>query len=266
MNRFEAGNIFAAYGNAQVLCGLSFTVENGEIAGILGANGSGKTTLLKCICGILPHEGRCTLDGEALEALSPRNIARLCSYIPQRSGIGIDISVLDVVLMGFNPRLGLLERPDAQMRQAALEALALVGLEERAHANYLALSEGQKQLCMLARTLISDSRLLLLDEPESALDFRHRHRILKLIRSWVADAPRCAIISLHDPQLALRHCDRLILLNEGKVLAELRPQADALDDMEAALRCLYGSVILERIEDRTGQKHLLMLNEGDERI
>ena len=141
---------------------------------VAGNIGSGKTTLLKALCGILPHEGTCTLDQTVLEKQSPKQIARMISYIPQRSGISIDISPLDVVLMGFNPRLGLLERPTKEMKDAAVQALHRVGLSGREEMNYLHLSEGQKQLCILARTMVSESRLLLLDEPLAALDLKLR--------------------------------------------------------------------------------------------
>ena len=108
---------------------VSFSLEKGRMMGILWANGSGKTTLIKSICGILPHQGECTLDGAKLEKLTARQLAGKCSYIPQRSGISIDISALDVVLMGFNPHLGLMEHPSAAMKQQAFEALERAGLD-----------------------------------------------------------------------------------------------------------------------------------------
>ena len=161
MNGFCVNGLSAGYGEKRVLDGLSFSMDGGKIMGIVGANGSGKTTLIKSICGILRHEGECLLDGVKLEALSARQLAQKCSYIPQRSGISIDISALDVALMGFNPQLGLLEHPSKVMKAQALAALGRVGLGGMADVNYLHLSEGQKQLCILARTLVSDSRLLL---------------------------------------------------------------------------------------------------------
>jgi len=100
---FSVRNLSAGYDKGRVIENIAFDLEAGSLMGILGSNGSGKSTLLKSICGILPHDGRCTLDGTNLERLSARKIARMCSYIPQRSGISIDISALDVVLMGFNP-------------------------------------------------------------------------------------------------------------------------------------------------------------------
>lgn len=264
MSFLSINKLCAAYGRTQVLNSVSFTAEQGEITGILGSNGCGKTTLLKSVCGILPHTGSSTLNGETLDGLSARKIARLCSYVPQRSGIAIDLSALDVVLMGFNPQLGLLQQPDGRMRAAAKAALETVGLGTRTNDNYLTLSEGQKQLCILARALVAESNLLLLDEPESALDFDHRRRMLHLIRQWVQTGKRCAVIALHDPQLALNHCDRLILLKGGKTDAVLLTKQDELPFMEDRLRRIYGGIQLLRCADRQGKQHLVMIHEQEE--
>ena len=261
MSFFSAQGISAGYGGVHIVKDISFTVEAGALTGILGANGSGKTTLLKAVCGILPHSGTCTLDGEGLEALSPKALARRCGYIPQRSGISIDISALDVVLMGFNPRLGLLERPDSAMISAAREALGQVGLAGRESTNYLHLSEGQKQLCILARTLAAGSSLLLLDEPESALDFCLRHRMLHTLRSYLAQGNRCGIVTLHDPSLALNFCHRLLLLSDGVLTGCICPQEDPLDKMEGMLEGIYGRLSLLRCKNRSGQEQLVMLKE-----
>lgn len=261
MSLLCANDLCVGYGKRSVLQHISFDVAAGELVGILGANGCGKTTLLKAVCGILPHKGECLLDGCRLEGLSPRRIASLCSYIPQRSGIEIDISALDVVLMGFNPQLRLLEYPNAQMREMAKQALETVGLGGREEENYLSLSEGQKQLCILARTLVSQGKLLLLDEPESALDFHYRDRMLVLLRRWAASGERGALISLHDPGLALRYCDRLLLLEGGGRYQIICPLKDTAERMERALSVIYGDVSLMRCRDRGGKEHLVMLKE-----
>ncbi|MBR5870584.1 MAG: ABC transporter ATP-binding protein [Clostridia bacterium] len=261
MSFFKAEHISAGYGKNKILNDVSFSLNAGEILGILGANGCGKTTLLKSLCGILDHSGTCSLCGQKMEGLSPRALAKMCSYIPQRSGISIDISALDVVLMGFNPQLGLLAHPDEAMRHKALEALDLVGLGGRENDNYLSLSEGQKQLCILARTFVSDAKLLLLDEPESALDFHHRHRMLSLLRKWTARGDRGAVVTLHDGTLALNACDVLLLLSDGRVLGTVRPKEAPTEHIEEMLRRLYGNISLQTCRSKNGQEHLMMLYE-----
>ena len=264
MSFLNVHSVSAGYGKNSVLQDISFSVESGSVFGILGANGSGKTTLIKAICGLLPHRGTCKIENAELESISARQLSKLVSYIPQRSGISIDISVLDVVLMGFNPYLGLLENPSKEMDEAALEALTEVGLSGLEHKNYQQLSEGQKQLCILARTMASGSRLLLLDEPESALDFNHRYRMLEKLRRWVSTTNGAVLVTLHDPQLALNYCDALLLLKDGQVLDVFSPKESRLADMESALSQIYGAVSLQRCKSRSGREALMMLREDGE--
>lgn len=262
MKFFTVNDLSAGYGKHEILSHLSFEIEASETIGILGANGSGKTTLLKSICGILPHTGTCHLDGHLLEELKPKELAKLCSYIPQRSGISIDISVLDTVLMGFHPHLGFLEYPSLEMKEKALDLIDLVGLSGKEHTNYLHLSEGQKQLCILARTLVTNSKLLLLDEPESALDFHFRYQMLELIRKWNKETHSTALVSLHDPMLALNSCNRLLLLADEHIASTICPQTDTLSSMEEKLRRIYGDISLHHCINNSGQKQIVLLKEN----
>ena len=240
MSLLEVRGLTAGYGGRQGVRSASFAAEAGELTGLLGANGSGKTTLLKALCGILPHAGSCFVAGQRLEGLGPRQLARVCGYIPQRSGIGVDLTAREVVLMGFNPRLGLLERPGAAMRAEADRALAAAGLAGREEENYQTFSEGEKQLCILARALAGGGRLLLLDEPESALDFRRRYRALALLAergfdpAYGARPLRRQIINLlEDPAAdailsgAAGPGDRLVARAAGDGLQLVKPDPDA---------------------------------------
>lgn len=262
MKFFTVNDLSASYGKHEILSHLSFETNASETIGILGANGSGKTTLLKSICGILPHTGTCKLEGNLLEDKNPKQLAKLCSYIPQRSGISIDISVLDTVLMGFHPHLGFLEHPSMEMKEKAISLIHKVGLSGKEHTNYLHLSEGQKQLCILARTLVTDSKLLLLDEPESALDFHFRYQMLSLIRNWNRENHSTALVSLHDPMLALNNCDRLLLLADGRIFSTISPQTDTLANMEEKLCHIYGNISLHHCVNKSGQKQIVMLKEN----
>lgn len=261
MTLLDVQSLTAGYSRKQILNGLSFQIQAHTLVGILGANGSGKTTLLKALCGILPSTGQILLAGDNVCKLSPKALAKRSRYIPQRTGIQIDISVLDVVLMGFNPHLGLLESPTAAMRRAAMDALAQVGLADRSAANFLTLSEGQKQLCLLARAMLPEEGILFLDEPESALDFSGRYHALRLVRHWTQAHEGAALVTLHDPQLALNTCDRLLLLSDGRLLTTLTPAATPPQQLEDALSTLFGPLSIRTCTTRDGKDHFVLLKE-----
>lgn len=273
---FCAEHIHALYGTGFALSDVSFAAEAGTLTALLGANGSGKTTLLRAICQQMKHEGRCFVASErkvhvgcakssrvALEELSTRELARTVSYVPQRSGISIGIPVLDVVLMGFNPVLGLLEKPDGAQRGQAREALRAVGLANMEKRDYLSLSEGQKRLVLLARLSVEDARLLVLDEPDGALDFPNRYGMIKRTADLVRGQKKAAVLSLHDPMLALEFCDRILLLKNGKVVGRLRPASDGVREMEDALREIYGPLTLAACSGKDGRKRLALLWEEE---
>ena len=126
---FSVQDISLCLGGRQILDHVSFSVDTpGRVIGLLGPNGGGKTTLLRAICGELPHDGHVFLEGAELAGLRSKELARRVSYIPQQSGISISMSAIDVVLMGFYPKLKLLSQPSADMRAAALRALEQVGM------------------------------------------------------------------------------------------------------------------------------------------
>lgn len=259
-NLLKTEKLSVSRGERRILKELSFELGEGRILGLLGENGCGKTTLLKAVCGILPYEGSCTLNGEEVALLSPKKRARQCSYVPQKSGLSVEVSVLDAVLMGFNPILGFMEVPGEAMIRIAVEKLKLLGLSEKAEENYLSLSEGQKQLCILARSLVSDAKLLLLDEPESALDIRARFRLMELVQKEAA-LGKSAVVALHDPQLALNFCDALLLLKDGEasLIADLKKTG--LPELELQLRRLYGPLTLAVCRSGTGKNQTVMLLE-----
>lgn len=259
---FLAENISAGYGKTEIIHDITFRLKPHTITGLIGANGSGKTTLLKCIANRIAHSGSCLLGGEKLEELPLKKLARKISYIPQRSGIGISLPVLDVVLMGFNPVLGLLERPSDKQTARALDALETVGLAYAAEKDFLTLSEGQKQLVFLARTLIEDTALLILDEPDSALDFQNRYRIMTQLKEMVVSGGRAGLLCLHDTALALEFCQQLILLKDGRCVGVVDTEKDTPKEIEKALQEIYGNVSLAECVDKQGRPHRILLWEG----
>lgn len=257
---FTVENLTVRLGGRNILQNLSFTIgAPGQLVGLLGVNGSGKTTLLRAVAGLLPHTGRCTLDGVPLESLTTKRLAQIVSYIPQQSGISVSMSARDVVLMGCNPRLGVLQSPTAAMHAAADKALHTVGLADKAGRDYLTLSGGERQLCILARTIVEDAPLLLLDEPDSALDLANRSHMTALLAEFVHASGKTALLCLHDPMLMLDWCDMLIVLQNGQAAATLHPRTDPVETLQSALAAVYGPLDLLPVTDRTGRARLALL-------
>ena len=257
---FTVENLAVRLGDKNILQNVHFTIDTpGQLVGIFGVNGSGKTTLLRAAAGLLPHTGRCLMDGVPLESLSTRCLAQTVSYIPQQSGISVSMSAREVVLMGCNPRLGVLQSPTAAMCAAAEEALRTVGLADKAEQDYLTLSGGEKQLCILARTIAEDAPLLLLDEPDSALDLANRSRMTALLAQLVHTGGKTALVCLHDPALALDSCDILVVLQGGGVAAVLHPKTDPPAVLQAALAAVYGPLELLPVTDCRGRRRLALL-------
>lgn len=261
---FLVENLSAGYEKQEIVHQVSFFAEPGTLTCLLGPNGCGKTTLMKSLAGLLSHEGFCQLNGQNIETMTLKQRSQRISYIPQRSGISISLPVLDVVLMGFNPVLKLLDHPSKEQVEKARQALVSVGLAGAEEQDYLTLSEGQKQLVILARMLIENTDLLLMDEPDSALDFQNRHRMIQRIRDMVRDEKKTGILCLHDPMLALAYCDQIVLMKDGKPEDVLYPAKDTVEKMTAAFSKIYGSVSVASLTDRYGKEHLTLIWEDEQ--
>lgn len=252
-------NLCSGYGSKKILSNISFEIKENEIVGLLGLNGCGKTTLIKAICKIIPSKGEVLIDNEETSKWSVKTFSRNCSLVPQKSGISIDITVLDVVLMGFNPYLSLLGRPTKEMVKKADEIIDLLGLGKLKYSNFITLSEGQKQLVIIARALASDTKILLMDEPESSLDFSVRYDMMGKIENVVKEKNKCALISLHDINLALAFCDKLILIKDGRINSTIDTRNEEMNSIENKLRKIYGSIkLIETTSNTLGGKLLMV--------
>lgn len=241
---FEIRDIRAGYGEREVVHGVSFSLRPGELGALLGLNGSGKTTLLRSVCGLLPSTGERYVQGVSLQGLSKKEQARRLSFVPQTPSPIEGKTVLEVLLMGANPHLKLLESPGEVYKQKARAALALLGLEAFETRFFHTLSQGQKQLIILARTLVQDAPVMLMDEPDSALDFLNRHMVLGKIRKLVETQQRGGLITLHDPNFAMAYCHRLFLLKEGTLVDILDMTTASRQEAEDKLSLLYGPICL----------------------
>ena len=152
--------------------------------------------------------------------------------------------------MGFNARLRLLDSPGEAHRRIAMEHLTHLGLAELAGRDYATLSEGQKQLVILARALSQDTPVMLMDEPDSALDFVNRHMVLGKIREVLHERQQAGLITLHDPNFALSYCDRLLLMQDGTIVTEIDMRNTDRAAIEAALGIIYGEIAVLEYKER----------------
>ena len=195
----------------------------GQFVGLIGPNGAGKSTLLRTLAGMLRHQrGTVRLEASDLRSMTARDIARMLALIPQIAPDTQGFTALELVLMGRYPHLGRFEVEGEADDRIARSAMRLTETDEFAARTLDTLSGGERQRVFVARALAQRPRILLLDEPTSNLDVLHQLTVLGLVRTLV-DEGLTAIAAIHDLNLAARYCDRLVLLSNGRMLTEGRP-------------------------------------------
>lgn len=225
-------NVDLSYGRNQVLFDVTVKdVKRGEFVGLIGPNASGKSTLFRSITGLVkPSGGSVILDDTDLAGLRRGERARRVAYMPQAFGCNAALTVFESVLLALKQTTGWRVKSDNLKRVE--EVLSELSLSHIAGRGIGALSGGQAQMVAVAQTLVRDPALVLLDEPTSALDLHHQLSILTAIRSAIHTRDMIGIAALHDLNLAAQFCDRLILIREGRVVADGAPQdVLALDEI-----------------------------------
>lgn len=249
----EAKGICFHYKNCPVvLQNVDFQAEDGHFLAILGNNGAGKSTLLKCMNGILkPDAGSLLLDGEDLLTMPHRQVAQRVAFVAQTVA-STQMTVHDMVMLGRRPYMGWsFSREDHDIVHAAMARLGLMDMRGR-FLNQL--SSGERQKVMLARALAQQPRLLLLDEPISALDIRNQYQVLKIVGELCRTEGLTAVVVIHDLTLALRFCDRFLLMRDGQVY-----RCGGLEVLDkTALREVYG-VDAEPVV--VNGRHIVLVNE-----
>ncbi len=217
-------SVAARLGGRGVLNGVSFKVGLGEVVGLLGCNGAGKTSLVRAATRSLrPDSGRVTLGGLPVQSLTRRALAARVATVPQDVHVPFPFRAGELVLMGRTPHQSSFGFESASDLAIAREAMERVGIADLADRPVDRLSGGERQLVLFARALTQQPDWLLLDEPTAFLDLRHRIDLFGVVREF-AESGGGALVVSHDLGLAARVCDRLVVLAEGKVLAEGEPR------------------------------------------
>ncbi|WP_193336124.1 ABC transporter ATP-binding protein [Devosia beringensis] len=218
----KADRISWAAGKTVIVDDVSIAAEPGKMLGLLGPNGSGKSSLLRLLVGLRkPDSGKVTLDGEPIGQVSRRRLARRVALVEQHATTDASVTVLDVVRLGRTPHRSALS-PWTSADDAAVEAaLDRVGLAARRGQYWQTLSGGERQRVHIARALAQMPSEIVLDEPTNHLDIQHQIDILRLVNAL----PVTSIVALHDLNHAAMFCDRLAVMDKGRIVAEGTPEA-----------------------------------------
>lgn len=215
-------NLSAGYGKRPVIAGLTLPpLPVGSVMVLTGPNGAGKSTLLRALAGLLPAKGGAVLGGRDLLSIDPGKRARTVGFMPQSLVDSVGLSVLDAVMTALKvsePELSL-----DNCRRRALTALKRLGIVKLGMSVLGQLSGGQRQIASMAQTIVTDPRLLLLDEPVSALDLRHQFHVMRTVRSLAVEG-RIVVMVLHDLEMASRWADQIVVMRGGELFAAGAPK------------------------------------------
>ncbi|KAF0283782.1 ABC transporter ATP-binding protein [Spiribacter roseus] len=217
MNALTIRDFSVSLGDGPVLEHVNLHIQPGELVGLIGPNGAGKTSLMRAALGLIPATGHCSLAG-----LDDRSRARTVAWMPQDRSVAWPISVAALVMLGRMPHRMPGQRPSAQDHEqvaAAIRQVGLAGFEQRAVTR---LSAGERTRALIARALAQQTPLVMADEPIAGLDPAHQITTMETF-SGIAASGRSVLVSMHDLGLAARHCTRLILVGEGRVVADGTP-------------------------------------------
>lgn len=219
----EVQGLSVEYGDRRVLDGVNLAVAAGEWVGIVGPNGAGKTTLLRSVAGLTSHAGDIRVGDLAVNGASRRQAARRVALVPQSPHVPAGMTVLDYILLGRNPHLGYLEVEGARDLAAAADVLIELDMTPFGVRRLDSLSGGELQRTVLARALVQEAPVLLLDEPTTALDLGRTQLVLELVDGLRRTNAVTVLSSMHDLTAAAQFVDRVVFLADGVIVAEGKP-------------------------------------------
>ena len=244
MTKLEMQNVTLGYGRKVVVKDITFQMKPGEILGLVGPNGCGKSTIIKALSRVIsPYSGRILLDGKNISTISRRDLSRWLGVVPQIPLLPSTFTAFEVVLMGRNPHLGLFQYEGPKDMAIAWRAMEKTSVQHLARRRIGELSGGEIQCVVIARVLAQETEAILLDEPTANLDISHQVEILDVIKSLCQENALTVVAALHDLNLAAEYCDRLVLINNGRIYAEGTPSevitADNIKEVYGAGSYVY---------------------------
>lgn len=219
--KLQVENLNFSLNEKHIIEDMNLHVSKREFVGIIGPNGSGKSTLLKNIYRALkPDSGAVFLDGEIIDKMNPKSIAKKIGVVGQENMIPFDFKVEEIIAMGRSPYKGFFDGDSTKDKEIVANAIRQIGMTDKEKRNYMNLSGGEKQRVLLGRVLAQQTDLLLLDEPTNHLDIQHQLQIFDLIKGLGVTV----LAAIHDLNLAALYCDRLYAVKDGRMLMAGTPE------------------------------------------
>ncbi|WP_027400582.1 ABC transporter ATP-binding protein [Anaerovorax odorimutans] len=229
--------LMCGYGKKKIIENISFSITNGECICLLGPNGVGKTTFFKTVLGFIkPLNGSITLDNKDITKLSRKNFAKVIAYVPQAHSIPFAFSTIDVVVSGRNAHLGITSKPTPKDYKIALECMEELGIGYLKDKLYTQISGGEQQMVLIARALVQEPKILVLDEPTSNLDFGNQIRILNQI-NMLKKKNIAIIMTTHAPDHAFLCGTKVVIFQKGRFVNIGEPEKIIT---ESLLKEVYG--------------------------
>lgn len=221
----EAQSVVFAYTTTPVVDDVSLTLPRGAVGALIGANGSGKSTLIRLLAGLLtPSSGQIFIDGVPLTSIPLRERAKRIAYVPQSTTMVFPFTALEVVLTGRSPYSGRFTFENDDDKQIAFAALEVLDAAHLAHRPVTELSGGERQLVTVARALAQEPDVMLLDEPASALDLKHRTQLARALRRLSDERGIAALTITHDLMLLDSVADLVFAMKCGRIVAAGAPE------------------------------------------
>ena len=222
---FSANDVSVRIAGNSIVDEVSFSGRRGEVVGIIGPNGAGKTTMLKVLAGLLkPSEGTVKIGNARIDDMPVSTRSKRIAYVPQSSGIH-PFTALEMVLMGRYPHLRRFQIEAEDDAEIAISAMKLMQVEQFVDRRVDTLSGGERQRVLLARALAQRGDVLFVDEPISSLDIKHQLMSLQVLKDEAINREVAVCAVLHDLNMAARYCDQLVLMSNGRVVADGEPES-----------------------------------------
>jgi iron complex transport system ATP-binding protein len=244
MIKIEMQKVSIGYSRKEVLRDVTFAVLPGQMVGLIGPNGSGKSTIIRALTRVIPlHRGNIFLDGKNIISIPRQQLARMLGVVPQIPLLPSAFTAFEVVLMGRNPYLSLFQHESQREVDITLRAMEQTMTRHLAGRRIGELSGGEIQCLLIARALVQETKAMLLDEPTANLDIGRQIEILNLIKRLCLEKNIAVLAALHDLNLAAQYCDRLVLINNGRIHAQGTPgeviTAGNIKEVYGAEGCVY---------------------------